>query len=367
MYYRRMVLRAIGAGAITGVTGCSAVGLEGTGTDNRPRTVTDDAGREISLPGAVERAVAVGPGALRQIAYLNATDRIVGVEDGESEWLQKVPYNQATPGLREKPVIGSAGPNAGGNGEEILSVDPDVIFFYGDQSRAETLQKQTETPVVVLGITDFGGGEKRQQLYDTWHLVGKILGNEDRAAELKTFVEETINDLGDRTADLSEAERATAYAGAISYKGAHGVATTRRQFPPFAFTNVENVASGVETDAASVQISEEVLLTWDPGAIFVDSNNLARAREDLSNNGALDELTAVEDGSVYTLLPHASYHHNYGSILANAYFVGKTLYPDRFDDIDIESKVNSIFERMLGEPLYDELLQAYDTYRKLEV
>ncbi|WP_332322181.1 ABC transporter substrate-binding protein [Halodesulfurarchaeum sp.] len=367
MYYRRMVLRAIGAGAITGVTGCSAVGLQGTAMNDGPRTVTDEAGREISLPGAVERAVAVGPGALRQVAYLGATGRIVGIEDGESEWLQKVPYNQATPGLREKPVIGSAGPNAGGNGEEILSVDPDVIFFYGDPSRAEALQKQTETPVVVLGITDFGGAEKRQQLYETWRLVGGILGMENRAAELEIFVEETIEDLGDRTADLPEAERATAYAGAISYKGAHGIATTRRQFPPFAFTNVENVASVLETDAASVQISEEKLLTWDPRAIFVDSNNLDRAHEDLSNNEALDRLTAVENGAVYTLLPHASYHHNYGSILANAYFVGSTLYPDRFDDVDLESKVNSIFERMLGAPLYDELIQAYDPYRKLEV
>lgn len=329
--------------------------------------VTDGAGREITLPERIGRVVAVGPGALRQVAYLGATDRVVGVEDAESDWLREVPYNLANPGLREKKVIGSAGPNAGGNGEEILSVDSDVIFFYGDPSRAETLQNQTETPVVVLRIIDLGGEDERRQLFDTWGLVGEVLGIEDRASELEAFVAETIDDLGDRTADLDDDERASAYAGAISYKGAHGLATTRRRFPPFAFTGVENVASGLDTDAASVQISEEALLTWDPGTIFVDSNNLGRAREDLSNNDAFDRLTAVEEGEVYTLLPHASYHHNYGSILANAYFVGTTLYPDHFDDVDIGSKVDSIFEAMFGAPLYDELIDAYDAYRRLEV
>ncbi|MEF8827149.1 MAG: ABC transporter substrate-binding protein [Halapricum sp.] len=367
MYDRRTVLQAIGTGAIAGVTGCSAGGLPGNGGADGARTVTDGAGREISLSERVERVVAVGPGALRQVAYLGATDRVVGVEDAESDWLREVPYNLANPGLREKTVIGSAGPNAGGNAEEILSVDPDVIFFYGDPSRAETLQKQTETPVVVLRITGLGGEDERQQLFDTWELVGEILGIEDQASELETFVAETIDDLGDHISDLDDDERASAYAGAISYKGAHGLATTRRRFPPFAFTGVENVASSLDTDAASVQISEETLLTWDPGTIFIDSNNLGRAREDLSNNDAFDRLTAVENGAVYTLLPHASYHHNYGSILANAYFVGTTLYPDHFDDVDIGSKVDSIFEAMLGAPLYDELIDAYDAYRRLEV
>lgn len=68
MYYQRVVLQAIGAGTIAGVTGCSAVGLQEAEKNEGPRTVTDDASRDISLRGAVERAVAVGPGALRQVA-----------------------------------------------------------------------------------------------------------------------------------------------------------------------------------------------------------------------------------------------------------------------------------------------------------
>ncbi|MCU4718246.1 ABC transporter substrate-binding protein [Halapricum hydrolyticum] len=361
MYDRRTLLQAIGAGATAALAGCSVLGDSSAGA----RTVTDDAGRDVSLPESVDRVVAVGPGALRQVAYLGATDRVVGVEDAESGWIRTVPYNMANPSLREKRVTGSAGPNAGGNGEEILAADPDVIFFYGDTSRAETLQSQTDTPVVALELMDLGGEATREGIYETWRLVGDVLDLEDRAAELETFVEETVADLRDRTADLPDEQRVDAYAGAVSYKGAHGLATTRKRFPPFAYAGVDNVASGIGSDSPSVQLSEEQLLEWDPEAIFVDSHNLDRAREDLQTTAAYDELTAVSGGEIYTLLPHASYNHNYGSILANAYFVGTTLYPDRFDDADLSESVDSIFETLLGAPLYDDLLETHEAYQRL--
>jgi len=361
MYDRRTLLRAIGTGTAATLAGCSVVGDSAGGE----RTVTDDAGREVSLPEDVDRVVAVGPGALRQVAYLGATDRVVGVEDGERDWIRTVPYNMANRDLRNNPVIGSAGPNAGGNAEEILSVDPDVIFFYGDNSRAESLQSQTTTPVVSLQITDLGGETTRTGIYETWRLVGDVLGLDGRADDLSTFVEGTIEDLHERTADIPDANRVEAYAGAVSYKGAHGLATTRKRFAPFAYAGVDNVAGGVGTDSPSVQISEERLLDWNPDVIFVDSNNRDRARSDLDSE-TFDGLTAVSEDEVYTLLPHASYHHNYGSILANAYFVGTTLYPDRFSDSDLSTTIDSIFETMLGAPLYDDLRDTYEAHRRLD-
>ncbi|MFW6017263.1 MAG: ABC transporter substrate-binding protein [Halapricum sp.] len=361
MYDRRTVLQAIGAGTTAALAGCSVLGDSTAGR----RPVTDDAGREVSIPESVDRIVAVGPGALRQVAYLGATDRVVGVEDAEHGEYRSVPYNMANPSVRETRVIGSAGPNAGGNSEEILAADPDVVFFFGDTSRAETLQSQTDTPVVVLKIMDLGGEATRERIYETWRLVGDVLGIEDRAAELEAFLEDTIADLHERTADVSDERRVDAYAGAISYKGAHGLATTRKRFPPFAYAGVDNVASGIGSDSPSVQVSEERLLEWDPDVLFVDSNNVGQAREDLDNE-AFDELTAVSEGAIHTLLPHASYNHNYGSILANAYYVGSTLYPDRFGDLDFEATVDSIFETMLGAPLYDDLLDAHEAYRRLD-
>jgi iron complex transport system substrate-binding protein len=368
MTRRRNVLRTLGTGAVFGLAGCTGIRSSAGDNGSATRTITDGAGRSVDVPETVERVVGVGPGSLRQIAYLGATDRVVGVEDAEVDgWARKVPYNQANPELRDLPVIGSAGPNAGGNSEKILAVDPDVLFYYGDPSRADSLQEQTETPVVVLKIVDFVGKEARETMYDTWRLVGNILDTSDRAEAVIEFVDETISDLHERTAGIPADERETAYVGAINYKGAHGLATTRKTFPPFRFVNVENVATNLDTDAASVQVSQEQLLTWDPATMFVSAANLGRVREDVRSNSAFEQIDAVGDGAVYSILPHASYHHNYGSILANAYFVGRTLYPDRFDDLDFESKTNAIYEELLGTGLYDELTNTYDAYRQLDL
>jgi iron complex transport system substrate-binding protein len=321
----------------------------------------------VSVPRPVERVVGIGPGALRQIAYLDATDRVVGVEDAERGWARTVPYNLANPELRELPVVGSAGPNAGGNSEKLLSVDPDVIVYYGDVSRAESLQEQTGTPVVVLNVVDFVDRDARETTYETWRLLGTVLGASERAERLVSFVEATLEDLDRRTEEISADQRKRAYVGAVNYKGAHGIATTRNPFPPFEFVNVENVASSVRTDAPSVQVSDEKLLAWNPETMFVSADNLDRVRRDARSSAPVQRLDAVASGATYSILPHASYHHNYGSILANAYFVGRTMYPDRFGDVSVASKTNAIFEDLLGASLYDELLASYGAYERLDL
>lgn len=367
MTTRRRLLRAIGGGSLIGIAGCSGV-LGGSAADRQPgaREITDGFGREVAVPASVERVVGVGPGALRQLAYLGATDRVVGVEDMDESMLS-APYNLASPGLREKPVIGSAGPNTGGNSEELLAVDPDVIVYYGEPSRAETIQSQTDTPVVGLEIVDFVDREARETMFGTWRLIGGILGSEDRAESIIAFARETIADLEQRAEAIPSDETKSAYVGAISYKGAHGIATTRKRFAPFRWTGVENVAGGIDTDVPSVPVSDEQLLAWDPETVFLSAGNLGRAREDTRSSPEYGSITGIETGETYSILPHANYHHNYGSILANAYFVGKTVYPDRFEDVSIPSKADKIFETLLGAPLYDELRDEYETFQRLDL
>jgi iron complex transport system substrate-binding protein len=367
MQSRRSVLRALGVGTVFGASGClDGISASGEGTEDTSREITDGFGREVPVPERAERVVGVGPGALRQVAYLAATDRVVGVEEADASILS-APYNLAYPELHANRVIGAAGPNAGGNSEELLAVDPDVILYYGDSSRAESLQSQTDTPVVGLEIVDFVDREARKTMFDTWRLLGDVLGETDRAETLIAFVSETIEDLRTRTDGIAAGERNRAYVGAISYKGAHGIATTRKRFAPFRWTSVENVAAGIDTDAPSVQVSDEQLLEWDPGTVFLSASNLGRAREDAASSPEYDSIRAVETGEMYSILPHATYHHNYGSILANAYFVGKTVYPDHFADVDVEATTNEIFETMLGTGLYRELLETHDAFQRVEL
>ncbi|MFW6139509.1 MAG: iron ABC transporter substrate-binding protein, partial [Spirochaetota bacterium] len=61
--------------------------------------IKDLAGRQVEVPLNVDRIVCAGPGALRLIVYLEAVDRVIGVEDAEKRWGPAGrPYALAHPG-----------------------------------------------------------------------------------------------------------------------------------------------------------------------------------------------------------------------------------------------------------------------------
>ncbi|MDR5674495.1 ABC-type Fe3+-hydroxamate transport system, periplasmic component [Halalkaliarchaeum sp. AArc-CO] len=361
---RRTALCCLGTTAVVGLSGCAS--LLPSGDAAGERTITDVVGRTVDLPEYADRIVCVGGGTLRQIAYMKAADRVVGVENIPEQALDEIPYLLANPGLGELPIVGESGMDRDGNVEQILEVDPDVIFFNGDSSRADELRQRTNTPVVVIGVDSILEESGRELLYDTWETLGQTLRKEDRTAELQRFLGEVVSDLNDRTDDISAAERKSAYAGAFRFGGAHGLSTTRGDTTMFRFSNVDNAIDELEVDQPSVALGHERLLEEDPETIFVDVMSSERVRGEIDENPELGSLTAVEQGRVYTVLPVYRDMRNFGSILSNAYYVGMTLYPDRFVDVDIESRTDDIFETLLNAPLYERINQEFpDVFRPL--
>lgn len=332
------------------------------------RTVIDDAGREVAVPATVERLVCIGGGALRQVAYMQATDRIVGVEDGEKEFLTRVPYSMANPELRDLPTIGAMGSNASGNAEQIRAVDPDVIVYHprGDATPADVLSDRTNTPVVVVDLTFSGTEAERRAMYDTWSLLGDVLNDADRAAELVDITEEYVADLESRSSDRAAPERKRAYVGAINFEDRHGITWTQNPYPPFVLTHTNNVVTEAES-AVPFRISVEKLLEWDPPVAFVDASNTALVREDVEQNAALGDVSAIADGEVYQILPTVIYHNIYTHQIANSYYVGKTIYPGDYSEVSMRAKTNEIYERYLGAAVYDEVADRYHVFEPLSI
>jgi iron complex transport system substrate-binding protein len=70
-------------------------------------------------------------------------------------------------------------------------------------------------------------------------------------------------------------------------------------------------------------------------------------------------LSAVTNGKVYGLLPYNWYTQNFGSILANAWFIGKNLYPDRFMDIVPEQKADEIYSFLVAAPVFTQMNNSF--------
>ncbi len=74
------------------------------------RSILDTAGRRVDVPADPQRIVCIGPGALRLIVYLEAQNRVVGVEEMEKANPGGRPYWLAHPELAKLPRIGPGGP-----------------------------------------------------------------------------------------------------------------------------------------------------------------------------------------------------------------------------------------------------------------
>jgi len=325
-------------------------------------TVVDSADRIVTIKKPVERVVGVEAGALRLIVYLGATDRVVGVEDVEKRYPGARPYIIAHPELAELPSIG---PIHGGDDELILAQHPDVIFWtYTTAEKADERQEKTGIPVIALGYGDLAPEEDREEYYNTLLLMSYVLDEEERARELIDYTDGLLRDLEERTLDVPEGDKLKVYVGGIGYRGAHGILSTKPFYPPFVFVNAKNVAS--ELGVSHAFIDKEQLIKWNPDIIFVDEGGISLVMEDLSDP-VYQSISAVKNGELYGIPPYNWYTHNYATTLADAYYIGKVLYPERFVDVDPVKKAEEIYETHVGVPVYEQIASRFGGFKKLEL
>ena len=327
------------------------------------RLITDSEGREVEIPEKVESIVCLNVGALRYTCYMQAQDLVIGVEDYEKEQSISRGYNYVNFELfQDLPVVGNNGEHYP---EEIIYADPDVIVMSAyDDSDADSLQEKTGIPVVVVPGSD---SMMDEGAYETFRIMGELYGKEDRAQELIDYMDSIKEDLETRTADVAEEDKLTAYVAGVSYKGAHGFEGTEAGYGPFAAINAKNLAD--ETgQTGPFDIDPEQVLAWDPDVIFVDFNGLDMVNEDYASNPEYyEQLTAVQEGRVYSQISFRSSASNLDTALADTYYAASVLYPEQFADVDPEEKAAEIFEMLLGENFYEDLKANGYEFRQITI
>ena len=329
-------------------------------------TVTDAFGREVSIPESPEKIAVVGSGSMRYFVYLGIDlDDVCAVDYQDSKLNKQTfnlrPYSLANPEILEIPEVGAA--KGVVDNEKLLMSGAEILFMGGASSSnaevANEIQEKTGIPVVMFYTGNYVTDAEKIQ--DTLLMLGDILGKEQRAKDLIAYFDAVEADLKKRVAGLSAEE--TVYVGGVSYNGVHGLDGTDPTYYPFAVLNIKNAAAEVTSVSQTgyAQISKEKLLAWDPDFILVDLSTLTAAEGgalvELKNDPSYRELTAVKNSMVYTVNPHTSMNVNHETTLANAYFIGKLLYPEQFEDIDPVKKADEIYTFVVGEPVFD-LLSA---------
>lgn len=340
----------------------SSAALANSGT----RSIIDSSKRTVEIPKTVEQAICSGSGCLRLLTYLQAQHMAVAVDDIESRkrMFDARPYALANPQFKTMPIFGEF--RGHDNPELIMTLEPgpQVIFkTYASSMGYDPveLQQKTGISVVVLNYGDLG--KLRPQLYESLRTMGDVLGKQQRAEAVIAFMEARIADLKRRTAGIADQDKSSVFVGGVAFKGPHGFQSTEPAYPPFSFVNANNLAYDIGLSGKELRhsdVSKEKIIAWNPDILFLDLATLQMGEEtsglhELRTDPAYRTLTAVKKGKVYGLLPYNWYTKNYGSILANAYFIGKQLYPNRFTDVDPVAMADEIYEFLVGKPVFSDM------------
>ena len=327
------------------------------------KNIVDSTGKTVTVPDQVSRIICSGPGALRLITYFNVQDLVVAVDDMEAarKKFDARPYAIANPQYKKLPVFGEFRGND--DPEKILGLaaQPQVIFktYAGMGYDPVELSQKTDIPVVVLGYGNLA--VQRDVIYKSLRIIGQVLNREERADELIGFFDKQIAELNQRTAAIEN--KKTCFVGGIAHKGPHGFLSTEPNYPPFEFVNAANIARASDVKVQNLShssFSKEKLLDENPQVLFLDLSTLQMGDDhgglyELKTDPVFQALDAVADGRVYGVLPYNWYTQNFGSILADAWYVGKVLYPAQFADVDPVKKADEVYEFLLSAKVYAEM------------
>ena len=345
-------------------------------------TVTDMIGREVSVvPGSYNRVVCVGAGALRMYSYIGDVNLLAGVEDIDNVSLSERPMmfdSVARPYVlaygdvfNTLPSCGVGGPMAqAAEAEKILSCNPDIVISeFEDVEKSDALQEQLGVPVITLSAGSKGVFDDK--FYGSMSLLGKVFGEEEKAAQLVTYVQDEAAAISARVADIPEEEKPSVYICGLGNWGTTNHLMTAENYVSFEIAGVKNVLSGLGIQGIG-PIEEEkfVELGEHMDIIIMDAAAVKNIKPLYAEDATMfDTCKAWQNGEVYLEMAYNAYYTNYEIALINTWFIAKTVYPEQFADIDLTAKTNEVTKQFLGAELAEKIFacpSSFSGYQKID-
>ena len=343
----------VGCGTTT-QTNAEVVADENTKTEGT-RTIIDQVGNEVVLPEKIERVV---------ITSLWPLPSVYTLFQGSAEGL--VGMHPAAKAAAENSMLGKVADLSGVetsfiqdgqiNAEELMKLNPDVVFYLGTNTEEYEILKKAGIPAVGFIANPTGDGNAIEAVASWMEQLGLIFQKEDRAQEIKEMGYEVLEQVETSVADIPEEEKERVL---IIYRYSDEELTVAGDghFGDFWIEAAGgvNVADEIKGTAA---VNMEQIYAWNPDKIFI-SNFSSRMPEDLIDN-TIDNadwtsVKAVQDEEVYKipLGMYRWYPPSSDTPLMLQWFA-KQMYPEKFEEVDMNQEVKEYYSEFYGIELTDD-------------
>lgn len=333
--------------------GCSS-SSPSSGGGGKMHVVTDSVGREVELPSEPERIAGLDSFAGELMVMCGAGPRLVATPAGvASDELLRGLY----PGLEDVPAPMTSGTV---NMEELMACDPDAVLVkqdvYETAGQRELLDAMG-VPYAVVGFASMDGQ------IEAMELVGSVCGGDadGNVGRLVEYYRGVIEECEERAQVLSEGDRVRVYHSINALVATDGAQSLGQDW----ITRVGAVDVSAEDASAApgsdYEATLEQILAWDPDVFVCNS---ADTTEYLLSKDSCAGLTAVKEGRCHTIPVGATRWGQAGSVetYLAMLWLGCTVYPKLYEDVDLEERVTSYYADYLGidvdHELYEQMLSG---------
>ena len=331
--------------AFSGCGGAAALDPDGT------HTVTDHAGNAVEVPNTLDRIVVLDiypvPAALS--VFFGSASKIVGMAQPSMTAAQNSLLGQLYPDILNAETGFIDGSEV--NIEELMKLDPDVVFYSAGQTAQAELLASAGIPALGISVNkwDYNCIETLKHWVE---LFEQVFPGTEKTKQVEEYSNKMYELVQERVSGLSDAERAKVFF-LFGYSDANITTSGAHFFGQWWCDAIGavNVANELEKDNAN-PVNMEQIYQWNPEQILITNFNAAKP-DDLYNNsiGTWDwsGVKAVQDKKVYKL-PLGIYRAYTPGIDTpiTLLWMAQTIYPELFSDIDIISEAQKYYKDVFG-------------------
>lgn len=319
------------------------------------RVVTDQLDRQVTIPDHIQRAVVLQHQTLNIAVQLDATKQIVGVL---SNWKKQLGQNyvRLAPELEKMAMPGDLNSV---NIESLLELKPDVVFVT-NYAPPEMIKQIADIGIPVIAISLRTGSDKdklnptladedkayNEGLTQGIELIAQVFEKEKQGKELVKAAFANRKMLAERLGDIPAEKRVRTY---MANPDLNTYGSGKYTGLMLEHAGAYNVAAA--TVKGFKQVSMENVLEWNPAVILVQ-DRYPKVVSQIKEDAAWANIDAVKNNQVF-LMPEYAKAWGYPmpeTLALGEVWLAKSLYPQKFQDIDLDKMVNDYYLKFYRQP-----------------
>lgn len=310
--------------------------------ESDPIQIVDGAGRKVSFPAPVSTiATSWGGTCDSYIFALGVQDRLVATNSTNDFHQLLVPDMDAMKSVGRWSL----------DKEALADLSPD-LYIHG-LGGLEQLKSANKIGVrsLALGLNTF------DDVADSVTMLGKVFGVEDRATFVNSCTKEILDLVAERTANIAEEDKLTVVVlGEETGTVGCDVYNTVEEMVVLA-GGISVVPEDIAQKTELTNVGLETIFKWNADSIFLTNYFCELSVEDIMNDASWNSLSAVQNNRVFAIPCELdSWSNATPSACLGVLYMSAQLYPDLYEDIDLEAVAIKFYKDVYGVDVTTDIL-----------